>query len=338
MLAALLIDEPAAPVLLLLAVALAVDWTVPEPTGFLARIPHPVRLLGWVIGQLDAKLNREQRSAVDRLRRGVVVALFLTIAALAAGLAVTAARQALPLFWLVELILVVSLLAQRSLHDHVLAVAEGLRRQGVVGGRQAVRKIVGRDPEHLDRHGIARAAVESCAENFSDGTVAPVFWYAVLGLPGILAYKTINTLDSMIGYRTSRYEAFGKAAAKMDDAVNWLPARLSAVYIALASGLAGHAGPHVALATAIRDASKHSSSNAGWPEAAMAGALALSLGGPRRYAGRVTADAWIGSGRTSATETDIRQALKVLAFACLVNAVVVVLAAVPPLVAALGVR
>ena len=177
------------------------------------------------------------------------------------------------------------LVAQRSLYDHVAAVALALDRGGLAAGREAVRHIVGRDPSRLDAHGVARAAIESLAENFSDGVVAPVFWYLLLGLPGLFAYKMANTLDSMIGHKTPHYLAFGWAAARFDDLANLAPARISGVLIAAAAVFAEKGRPGRALAIMLRDGAKHRSPNAGWPEGAMAGALDLALAGPRHYAG-----------------------------------------------------
>jgi adenosylcobinamide-phosphate synthase len=179
---------------------------------------------------------------------------------------------------------------------------------------------VGRDPAHLDAHGIARAAIESLAENFGDGVVAPVFWYVLFGFPGLLVYKAINTMDSMIGYKTPHYKAFGFSAARIDDIVNIIPARLAGLFLVLAAIFVPTANPMRAARVMLRDAGKHRSPNAGWPEAAVAGALNLALAGPRRYPGRVVKDPWIGDGSAKATHRDIRRALYLYAVACLINA------------------
>ena len=186
------------------------------------------------------------------------------------------------------------------------ALAQG----GVPAGREAVRHIVGRDPASLDRHGVARAAIESLAENFGDGVVAPVFWYLVLGLPGLFAYKAANTLDSMIGHRTPHYRAFGWAAARFDDLLNLAPARLGGLLLAAAALFARDARPDRALWVMLRDARKHRSPNAGWPEGAMAGALGLALAGPRRYAEGMVSDPWVGDGTARAGVGDIARALR----------------------------
>ncbi len=213
-----------------------------------------------------------------------------------------------------------TLIAARGLYDHVAAVAAGLE-QGLEGGRQAVAHIVGRDPASLDAHGVARAAIESTAENFADGVVAPLFWGVVLGLPGMAAYKAINTLDSMIGHRSPRYVHFGRFAARLDDVANWLPARLSALLILAAALCLPGTTPAAGWRAVWRDAPRHRSPNAGWPEAAMAGALGLSLAGPRRYAGELVDDAWMGAGRTAALTADVNRALRVFIIACTLAAV-----------------
>jgi adenosylcobinamide-phosphate synthase len=215
-----------------------------------------------------------------------------------------------------ELALVMSLLAQRSLYKHVDAVARGLEEGGLAEGRRAVAQIVGRNPESLDQYGVARSAIESCAENLADGVIAPVFWYVLFGLPGLVAYKMVNTLDSMVGHRSPRYREFGLAAAKLDDAMSYLPARLAATTIALAAIVVPRAKAIEAVRTMSRDAHKHRSLNAGWPEAAMAGALGIALAGPRQYAETVVKDEWIGDGRARVTAADIRRALHLLVTGC----------------------
>ena len=208
-----------------------------------------------------------------------------------------------------------TMLAQRSLYTHVKAVADALDAEGLEGGRRKVAMIVGRDPAALDASGVARAAIESLAENFADGIVAPLFWLCVAGLPGAAAYKTANTADSMIGHRNARYEDFGWAAARFDDLVNLPASRLAALWLALASGArAGETWRAVR-----RDARAHRSPNAGWPEAAMAGALGLKLNGPRVYGGLRVEDAYLGDGRREATSADIRSGLRLYVRACLIQ-------------------
>jgi adenosylcobinamide-phosphate synthase len=312
--------------LVILLVALFVDAFAGEWGPVFRYIAHPVAAIGALIGALEKRLNREQRSAMDRRLRGLIVVLFVAALCAAIGWAILLATRAGRFGWLVELAVVALLLAQRSLFDHVLAVATGLE-SGVEGGRKAVARIVGRDPETLDAPGVARAALESLFENFADGVVAPAFWYVVAGLPGLMAYKAINTADSMLGHRSPRFADFGFAAAKIDTAANYLPARLSAAIICIAALFTPTARPGAALSAVIKDARRHRSLNAGWPEAAAAGALDLALAGPRRYGGVVVDDAWMGSGRARATHADIRRGLILFGVACLVHIVLIALLA-----------
>src|SRR5690606_25471190 len=236
-----------------------------------------------------------------------------------------ATPASLPLGSVESAVLASSLLAQRSLASHVKAVAVALEDGGLPAGRQAVSQIVGRDPDQLDEAGVSRAAIESLAENFSDGIVAPAFWLGVGGLSAGLAYKAVNTADSMIGHRTARHEAFGWAAARFDDLVNLPASRLTALLLVGAAALMPDASPKGAWRAIRRDASKHRSPNAGWPEAAMAGALGLKLAGPRVYGGKVIDDHWMGSGRAHATVADIRRALTLYRAACALQAGLVAL-------------
>ncbi len=212
------------------------------------------------------------------------------------------------------------LIAQRSLYQHVSRVRSAFADGGLAEARKAVSMIVGRDPDQLDEAGVCRAAIESCAENFSDGVVAPAFWLALLGLPGLVAYKAINTADSMIGHRTPRYEYFGWAAARLDDLVNLIPARLSGLLLAAVAPVAKRSAA-VAFQTMWRDAAKHRSPNAGWPESAMAGALGVALAGPRRYGERIVDDPFLNAeARKEATPDDMSRALDLLVSACLLEA------------------
>lgn len=310
---------------LLLVAALALDAVVGEMPFLFRRIPHPVAAIGSAIAFLDAKLNRTHRGSMDRAVRGLFVVAVMIATAVGVGLGVRMLTEAVPFAWVLELLLIVTMIAQRSLHDHVAAVGRGLDDGGLDGGREAVAMICGRDPKQLDSHGVSRAAIESCAENFSDGIVAPVLWYVVFGLPGLLVYKTVNTLDSMIGHRSERYRAFGFTAARVDDLMNLIPARLAGLYLSIAAAFVPTARPFAAVRTMIRDARKHRSPNSGWPEGAMAGALGLALAGPRRYYGYEVLDQWIGDGgRAEAEAGDIQRALSVYVVACLINAGVVV--------------
>jgi adenosylcobinamide-phosphate synthase len=251
---------------------------------------------------------------------GITAAAGFFLGALLVGAALQAMLLSLPggQVWLA--IAISSLIAQNSLYSHVAAVATGLETSGAEGGRIAVARIVGRDPESLDRAGISRAAIESLAENFSDGIVAPIFWAALFGLPGILAYKAINTADSMIGHKTPRHLQFGWASARLDDLLNLIPARLSGLLLAIAAVIMPGSHPDKAISAMWRDARKHRSPNAGWPEAAMAGALGLALAGPRRYHDVLVMDHWMGSGGTPyAGSNDIRRALQLYVTACVIQ-------------------
>jgi len=302
----------------LLLAALLIEAAIGYPARLFAWIGHPVTWIGVLISWLDRNLNREAMSFAMRRMAGVVALLILLGVTLAVSLAlVVLCRLAAPLALLPLALLASSLLAQRSLHEHVARVADGLERDGLPGGRKAVSMIVGRDPESLDEAAVARAAIESLSENFSDGIVAPAFWLGVGGLPGGALYKAINTADSMIGHKSPRHLAFGWAAARLDDLVNLPASRLTALLLIAAAALDRQADAGTAGRAVHRDASRHRSPNAGWPEAAMAGALGLRLAGPRVYGAVRVEDGWMGNGRAEATAADIRQALTLYRRACL---------------------
>lgn len=305
--------------LLILIAGLALDAVLGDMPVLFRLVPHPVVLAGRAIAFFDRKLNREKRSEGVRRFRGVVAVVVLVGAAAACGWVIAFVFGGSLPGAAVEVCCVAVLVAQKSLFDHVAAVARALDEGGLEAGRDAVRHIVGRNPASLDAHGVARAAIESLAENFSDAVVAPVFWYLLLGLPGLFAYKMANTLDSMIGHRGPRYRAFGWAAARFDDLVNLAPARLSGLLLAIAALFARGGRPGRAFLVMLRDGRKHRSLNAGWPEGAMAGALGLALAGPRRYAEGVVADPWIGDGRARAGVSDIGRALALYRLACLIE-------------------
>jgi len=306
--------------LLLLFAGLVIDAALGDMPALFRYVPHPVVLAGRAIAFLERKLNRPQRSERTRRERGVVTGVVLVGGAAGIGWVLQLACRGSLVGAAVEALAIGILLAQRSLYQHVATVAAALQQGGLAAGRAAVGHIVGRDPARLDGHGVARAAIESLAENFSDAVVAPAFWYLLLGLPGLFAYKMANTLDSMIGHRSERYRAFGWAAARFDDLLNLVPARLSGVLVAAAALVSRDGSPGRALAVMLRDAGKHRSPNAGWPEAAMAGALGLALAGPRHYADGLVNDPWIGDGTARATATDIARALRLYGFACLLLA------------------
>ncbi|MDF1607641.1 adenosylcobinamide-phosphate synthase CbiB [Hoeflea sp. YIM 152468] len=314
--------------LLVLLLALVGDRVVGDPDWLWRRISHPVVFFGYAIGFADSRFNRSSDGAKLRRCKGwIVLVLLLGLSALG-GWALACLFGGLGVAGMAfEVVVVAVFLAQKSLADHVIAVADGLREGGVAGGRTAVAMIVGRDPDVLDQAGVSRAAIESLAENFSDGIIAPALWYALLGLPGLLAYKMLNTADSMIGHLNERHGDFGRGAAKLDDLANWPAARLSAVLIAAGAGLArGTTSMRNAMEAALVDSGLHRSPNAGWPEAAMAGALGLALAGPRQYGGEMVMEPSLNaSGRQQAGEGDIRAALSVFERACDCLATIVLL-------------
>jgi adenosylcobinamide-phosphate synthase len=300
-----------------IAGALLIEAAFGYPDALYRAVGHPVTWIGGAIGWLDRRLNTPPVTG----RNGRAIGA-LALAALLAGVAVAGwGAQSLVLHALprgaalpVLALLASTLLAQRSLWRHVRAVERGLRTS-LDAGRTAVSHIVGRNPRSLDAAGVARAAIESLAENFSDGIVAPALWGVLLGLPGILLYKAVNTADSMIGHRTPRHAAFGWAAARLDDVVNLPASRLAALLLAMAAVI-GRADASGAARAVRRDASAHRSPNAGWPEAAMAGALGLRLAGPRVYGSERVEDGWMGDGRAEATADDIAAALRLYWLAC----------------------
>jgi len=275
--------------------------------------------MGAWLAWLEKRLNRRGTGFSARRAAGTL-ALLIYVAPV--GLVSLAATRLLAplgaLGFLGLALLAASLPAQRSLHAHVRAVADGLD-QNLAEGRRAVAKIVGRNPDVLDEAGVARAAIESLAENFSDGIVAPLLWTAIGGLAGGALYKAVNTADSMIGHKDARFAAFGWAAARLDDLVNLPASRLAALWLVLAA-LASGASPLEAARAVRHDARKHRSPNAGWPEAAMAGALGLRLAGPRVYGTTLVDDAFMAAGRRDAAPADILRALKLYRMACLIQA------------------
>lgn len=305
--------------LFILLIALVLDWYFGEPEVLWSRFTHPIVLFGKAVAYVDKKLNHEQDSSDNQYKKGAVGISILLLIALVSAFLLEGIISFLGFFgFFLELFIVFVLLAQKSLSDHVGAVADGLKTDGLQGGRKAVGMIVGRDPSSLDQSGVSRAAIESLAENFSDGVVAPAFWYAVFGLPGIVVYKMINTADSMIAYRNEKYLWFGRVAAQIDDLANWLPARISAIIIALGAGmLNGVDAFKNAMIVALRDSGLHRSPNAGWPEAAMAGGANIALGGPRIYPEETVQQAYLNSsGKRDLGVKDITHAIQIFTLAC----------------------
>ena len=266
-------------------IALMIDAAIGWPDALYRRIGHPVTWIGALIARLEARMNRD---GTNRKARGVLAALLVIAAATLPAYALAVSLPQGLMGAVLAGVLAWPLVAARAMYTHVADVARPLAAGDLAGARAAVSMIVGRDPSQLDTAGVSRAALESLAENTSDGITAPLFWGAIFGLPGIAAYKAINTLDSMIGHKTDRYLDFGWFSARLDDWVNLLPARLTGVLFALASSR-----PRRALHTMLRDARAHRSPNAGWPEAALAGALDIRLSGPRQYENHMSYEPWL---------------------------------------------
>jgi len=289
--------------------ALLIEVLVGYPDRLVRSIGHPVTWIGRLIGALERYCNRDTAKPVQRRALGIITLLLVVTVVAVVAFVIEHGLLLLPFGVIGAGFVASALIAQRSLHAHVADVADALEKTGAEGGREAVSHIVGRDTAALDEAGVARAAIESLAENFSDGVVAPVFWMLIAGLPGAAVYKAINTADSMIGHRTPRYQAFGWSAARLDDLVNLPASRLSALLIIAAAAVTKSASAVAAWRAVRRDARHHRSPNAGYPEAAMAGALGLALAGPSDYGGVRVDDAFMGDGRRAADASDIRAAL-----------------------------
>ena len=297
-------------------IALGLDALIGDPARVWRRLAHPVIVAGAAIGGLDKRLNRLELDERVRRRRGVLALIVLLSGAAAVGFLLTWTFGGIPYGVLIEGTIASILIAQRSLYTHVAAVRAGFEAGGLAAAREAVSMIVGRDPKRLDQAGVSRAAIESCAENFSDGVVAPAFWCLLLGLPGLFAYRALNTADSMIGHKTERHLAFGRASARLDDWANFIPARLSGLMIVIAAALTGRSAK-AALSAMRRDARLHASPNAGWPEAAMAGALDVALLGPTVYDGETDDKPWLNfEGRHALAAADVTRSLRVFRLAC----------------------
>ncbi|MGB1331667.1 MAG: adenosylcobinamide-phosphate synthase CbiB [Paracoccaceae bacterium] len=279
-----------------LVIAMLLDAVFGEPRMLWDRLPHPAVLMGRLVAFLDRTFNTGQ----DRKSKGVLALSLLCFTAAVIG-------SLLSQFgWVIEIIVAAILLAQKSLIDHVKAVATGLRKS-IEEGRIAVSMIVSRDTKDMNEAQVARSAIESAAENFSDGVIAPAFWFLVGGLPAMLVYKFVNTADSMIGYKTEQYLEFGWASARFDDLLNWIPARLSMLLIVV------FAKRPVNFRAIVSEAKRHKSPNAGWPEAAMARAINVALAGPRSYDGKLQQLPWVNeTGRQTITADDIDAAVRIL--------------------------
>lgn len=303
---------------LIALLALLIDALAGEPEKLWGRIGHPVVWMGALVDAADQGFNNQKSSPNALKLRGVLALLIILLAAGLTGMAAALLLPNSPIGLGIEALIVSVFIAQRSLYEHVAEVGRAFEARGLKEARKAVSRIVGRDPDTLDEAGVSRAAIESCAENFSDGVVAPLFWYLAGGLPGLFAYKMLNTADSMIGHRSVRHTHFGWAAARLDDLANLIPARLAGFFIC-AAGIVG-GSPFQGLRAMWRDAHQHRSPNAGWPESAMAGVMGIALAGPRVYDGKMTADGWMNTGgRIEVTPSDIDRALKLYLTACAIQ-------------------
>ena len=304
-------SDPSGRVLILI-IAFGIEAMLAYPAAVFRAIGHPVSWIGALIAALDSALNRPDTSFAARRAAGVATVLLLLAGSLAVGaLLEMVARDLAYLGFAVAILVVAMLVAVGNLDQHVRAVSAALRAEGLAAGRRSIAKIVGRDPDALDEAAVCRAAIESLAENASDGVTAPALWFLVGGLPGIIAYKAINTADSMIGHMSEHHRAFGWAAARLDDLVNLPASRLTGLLFVAAAAMVPGASAPSAWRAYRRDARLHRSPNAGWPEAAMAGALGLRLAGPRVYGGVLVDDHWMGDGRAEATAQDIDRALMI---------------------------
>lgn len=303
-------------------VAIAIERFTGYPKWLHKRLGHPVEWYGVLLARLDRKFNTPDASPVWNRTKGALAMVFLVMLTALVTLTIVGFLKKFSYGPFVEAALCVPLLAQKELKRFVLRVADGLDTS-LADGRAAVSHIVGRETADLSPSDVARAAIESLAENTSDAIVAPAFWMALFGLPGIAIYKVINTADSMIGYKTPRHHSFGWAAARLDDLVNLVGARLTGLLFAGAASLTNPFAASRALATIWHDASKHASPNAGWPEAAVAGILQIRLGGPRIYSGRIVDMPWMGDGRKELATSDIRRAIRLYSQAITLLAILI---------------
>lgn len=310
----------------LLFCAIVLDLLVGDPDWIWRKIPHPVVYFGAAISFADRHLNQVSDGKDIQKGKGIAAIICLLLLSLLLGYILNAVLSKIGLGgFIIEVVIVSILIAQKSMSDHIKRIYQPLQQGDLEKAKQAVSMIVGRDTQQMNVGDVSRASIESLSENFSDGVVAPVFWYAIFGLPGIFAYKMLNTADSMIGHRTIKYNDFGWASAKIDDLANGIPARLSAFFIAVSAFLIiNFTACMRSFKTMMTDARLHKSPNAGWPESAMAGALDIALAGPRVYAEYQVNDAYLNaSGRLNATTDDLSLALKIFRIACVFEALII---------------
>lgn len=291
------------------ALALLIERLFGYPKPLYDKIGHPVEWIGIFLKKLETLLYDPDAEPMQSRLRGVAALLALLLIVAIPAVVVTSILSTFKFGWIIEALLATTLIAQHSLYEHVSAVGKGLDTS-LIEGRKAVAKIVGRDPAALDESGVVKGALESLAENASDGIVAPLLWYALLGLPGIVAYKAINTADSMIGHKSERYIYFGWAAARLDDLINLPASRLTGFLFAAAAAWNDRERGKIAVQAMWRDAPKHQSPNAGWPESALAASLGVKFGGPRSYDGSRVNLPWMGEGRETLNRDDIRKGLR----------------------------
>lgn len=305
--------------LILLLGAMGLDALFGGFRNLFRLVPHPEAWLRRVVTGFERKLNREKRSPMDRAVRGLVVSVVVVAATIATGIGVAWLSRNHDFGWIIELVLIAALIDQRGRYVQVRLVGAALAGGNLEAARTAVAPLVQRDPTRMDDYGIARTAIEAGAEGYCSGVVAPVFWYALFGFPGLAVCRALSVMDAAIGHSTPRYRAFGMVAARLDDITQLVPARLAGMFLALAALFAPTAKPGQALRLMVRDAGKHRSMNMGWPVAAVAGALNLALCGARHYAERTVNDPWIGTGTARAEANHIRRSLYLFAVACLIN-------------------
>lgn len=305
--------------LILLLVALLMEAYAGQWEA-LRRLPvHPIKIVTSYANWCDRKLNRESRSQGDRALRGALATLAVILAAVGVGWGVAWLSQKMPLLWLVEMVLIVMLIDQRGTFSRVRKTGKSIRDEGVEAARTCLAPLTHEAVEKMDSHNIARTAIEVCAEALASGVVAPVLWYVLFGFPGLLVFKVIAVMDGCIGRRTPKYRAFGFTAARLNDILMFVPALLSGVLVVLASLIAPTVSPIKSAKIMFRDAAKHRSFNIGWPMGAMAGALGLTLAGPRMFVRETMAESWIGDGSAKATPRDIGRGLYIFVVACLIN-------------------
>lgn len=310
-------------VVVLMLAAILFDALLGEWPWIARWLPTPRRLADGLVTLIAPRLDRRHRAPTVRMMRGALLVLVVVVLAGGAGWAIQTVARAHPLGWLVEFLILLSIISQRGPIDALIRTWRSLDRQTLEEARTTLRDITGRPADHLDNHGVVRRTVEFAGRAFCGRVVAPLFWYALAGLPGLLIQTAVDITDIRIGSRTEHGTRFGLTAARLNDVLTMIPARLAGLMVALAAPFVPTARPGGALAALTREPGKSPSAAAGWPQAALAGALDLSLGGPDRIAGELVKLPWIGNGRARATTRDMRRAAWMLGVACVLNAILV---------------